>query len=178
MSFEKTQSGRRRCHLERKATWLGAVVLVNSDLADTLGIVGLPSILFRPSLLGALRVFLRLLPEPCRPAAGNPGAPPSTRRSAALGEATEAHPGGSTPVGRALRRVEPLAVQSLPRPSLHRHRLAPEGLSSLLDVEGSVGKTGKARRAAGDPRFDSDLEPGESALGRSAHPQRVTEAGH
>jgi putative transposase len=48
-------------------------------------------------------------------------------------------------VGWALRRVEQLAIQSLLRQSLHRHRLAPEGLSPLLDREDSRGKTGKIR---------------------------------
>jgi hypothetical protein len=82
---------------------------------------------------------------------GNPGAPPSTRRSAALGEAAETDPGGSTPVGMALRRQEQLAVRSLPRQSLHHYRLALEGLSSILDLESSMGKTGKARRVEGEP---------------------------
>src|SRR3954467_4684631 len=103
------------------------VVLVNSDLADNLGVAVLPSIAFGPALLGALRVLLRLLPESHGTATGNPGAPPSARGSAALRPTAETDPGGSTPVGWALRRVEPLAIPSLPRPSLHRHRLAPEG---------------------------------------------------
>src|SRR3954464_11176182 len=98
-----------------------SVVLVNSDLADTLGVVVLSSISFRPSLLGALRLSFRLLPEPRDAAVGNPGAPPSTRHSAALRQTAQAHHGRSTLVGWAVRLVERLAVQSLPRPTRDRH---------------------------------------------------------
>jgi hypothetical protein len=158
----------------RRAT----VVLVNSDLADNLGVAVLPSIAFGPDLLGALRVLLRLLPEPCSAAVGSSRSASSIKCSAPLRQASETDPGGSAPVGLALRSLGGLAVQYLPRPTRDGDRLAPEGLSSLLGREDSVGKTGKARRAEGDPRFDSDHEPGESDLGRSANSQRVTEAGH
>ena len=135
------------------------MVLVNSDLVDTLGVVVLPSISYGPSRLGSLHLCFRRFPDPRGTAAGNPGAAPSARRSAALREEAPTHSGGSLLMGWVVRRVERLAVQSLPGPSLHRYRLAPEGLSPLLDRESSIGKAGKARRAAGDPRFDSDAEP-------------------
>src|SRR4051794_11641876 len=70
------------------------VILVNSDVIDKLGFGVLPSVPFRPPLFGALRLRFRLLPEPCGAAAGNPGAPPPTRCSAALRQASETHPGG------------------------------------------------------------------------------------
>jgi hypothetical protein len=135
------------------------VVLVNSDVLDKLEVASLPSIPVRHSLFSLLRVLLCLVPKPCRLAIGNPRPSSSTRRSAALREAAETHPSRSIPVGLAPRGLERLAVQSLPRATGDRDRLAPEGLSSLLAVEDSVGKTGKARRAAGDPPFDSHSEP-------------------
>src|SRR3954451_19320287 len=118
------------------------VVLVNSDLVDTLGVVVLPSIPSGSLLLGALHVFFRLLPEPHGTAAGNPGAAASSRRSAAFGEAAQAHPGRSRLVGLAVRGLEGLAVPSLPGPTCHGDRLAPERLSSLLDRENSTGPAG------------------------------------
>src|SRR4051794_26868482 len=104
------------------------VVLVNADVIDKLGIVVFSAIPVRPPLRGALRVSFRLLSQSCGAAAGNPGAPPPARRSAALGEAAPAHSGGSIPVGLVVRPVERLAVQCLPRPARDGHRLAPEGL--------------------------------------------------
>src|SRR4051794_9270419 len=144
-----------------------SVVLVNFDLVDTLGVVDLPSIPFGPSLFGALRLSFRFVPEPCGAAAGNPGPAPSTRCSAALGQTAQTHPGRSTPVGLAVRPVERLAVQCLSRPTGDGERLASEGLSPLLDREDSRGKARKARGTEGNPRFDSQDEPRESALGRS-----------
>ena len=79
------------------------VVLVNSDLADILGVVVLSSIPLGPSLVRALRVLFRLISEPCGVAMGNPGLAPSARGSAALCQTAEAHSGGSTPVGLAVR---------------------------------------------------------------------------
>src|SRR3954452_4120090 len=115
-----------------------SVILVNSDVIDKLGFGVLPSVPFRPPLFGALRLRFRLLPEPCGAAAGNPGAPSPTRCSAALRQASETHPGGSIAVGLALRRLERLALRCLPRPSLHRHRLAPPRLSPSKEHPGSV----------------------------------------
>jgi hypothetical protein len=115
------------------------VVLVNSNPIDKLEIVGLPSIPFRPCILGALRLCFCLLPEPRRPTAGGPRTPPSDRGSAALGEAAEIDPGGSTPVGWAVRGLEGLAVPCLLRATCDRHRLAPPRLSLVL---GSVKKSG------------------------------------
>src|SRR4051812_39115315 len=75
------------------------VVLVNCDLADTLGFAILPSIPDCPSLLGVPCFFCCLVPEPHGAAAGNPGAASSGRRSAALGQAAQAHSGRSLSVG-------------------------------------------------------------------------------
>jgi hypothetical protein len=45
--------------------YIELVVLVKADPIDQLRVVGLPSIPFRPQLLGALRVSFCFLPEPC-----------------------------------------------------------------------------------------------------------------
>src|SRR3954463_8117354 len=82
---------RKICYDEIVRHKLKIVILVNSDLADKLGVVVLPSIPFGPSVLGALRVFLRLLPEPRKTAAGNPGAPPSAWRFAEVRQAAQTH---------------------------------------------------------------------------------------
>jgi hypothetical protein len=129
-------------HVDKHSATIGRsiVVLVNADPLDTLGIVGFSSIPFRSPLLGALHLCFRLLPEPRRPATGDPRTPPSARDSAALREATETHPGRSTPVGRALRGLERWAVQSLPRPTRDGDRLASERLSLILDLENSTAR--------------------------------------
>src|SRR4051794_19391264 len=149
---------------------LDALVLGNSNLIDKVRVGVLPSTPFRPSLLSALRVCFCLLPEPRGASTGNPGAAPSARRSAALGEAAPAHSGGSLPLGWAVRRVEGLAIQCLPRQAIDGHWLAPEGLPFILDRENSMWQARAPRRAPGDPRFDSDHEPGESDWGCSADP--------
>jgi hypothetical protein len=115
------------------------VVLVNFELADKLRVVDLHSVPFRPPLLSASRVCLRVLPEPCGAAIRNPGAPPSTRRPAAFREATETHGSGSCLVGRVMRGLERLAVLSFPRPTRDGDRLASERLSLVLELESSTG---------------------------------------
>jgi hypothetical protein len=144
------------------------VVLVNSELIDKLRFGVLPSVPFRSSL----RICFRLLPEPCGAAVRNPGAPPSTRDSAAFREATETHGSGSCLVGRVMRGLERLAVLSFPRPTGYGHRLALPRVSLVLDLEKSTDKARAACGAAGD----SHSEPGESALGRAANSQRVAQA--
>jgi hypothetical protein len=148
-----------------------SVILVNSDVIDRLGVVVLLSLPCRPPLLGALRLSFRLLPEPCGVATGNPRSLPSDRGSAALRETAETDPGGSTPMGLVMRGLEWLAVQCLPRPTRDSHRLAPQRVSLVLDLENSTWQARATGRAAGDPRLDSDDEPREPALGCAANPQ-------
>jgi hypothetical protein len=135
------------------------VVLVNSDLADTLGVVVLPSIFFGPNILGALLVLLRLLPKPCSTAVGDPGVAPSARRSAALGEAAQTDPGGPIALGLALHRLGELAIQPLPRPTCYGAGVAPESVPFVLDLENSTWYAGTTGRAEGGPRFDPSDEP-------------------
>src|SRR5262249_2751182 len=97
-------------------------------------------------------------PEPGGAAAGDPRAPPSTRRSAALRQATETDFGGSILVGLAVRRLERLAVQRLYRQSRDRHRLASERLSPVLGLEGPTREAGATQRAQGGTPVDSHHE--------------------
>src|SRR6516165_1862632 len=84
----------------------------------------------------SLGCVFRFLPEPCGAPAGDPRAPSSTRRFAALRPATQTDTGRSVVVGLAVRGLERLAIQPLYRQSRDRHRLAPQGLSSVLGLEG------------------------------------------
>src|SRR6516225_7628659 len=110
-------------------------VLAKSDLIDKLEVVLFPSIPLRTPLVRPFDHTFRLLSEPCRAAARDPRAPPSTRRSSAFRQATEIDTGGSIALGLAMRRLERLAVQCLYRQSLDRHRLASERLSPVLGLE-------------------------------------------
>src|SRR5215472_3996289 len=73
----------------------GTVVLANYDLIDKLGVAVLPSISVRAPIVRFLDRFFRFLPQPCGASARDPSAPPSTRRSPTLRQATEADTGGS-----------------------------------------------------------------------------------
>ena len=112
------------------------VVLANSDLIDKLGVVLFPSIPLRAPIVRFLDRTFRLLSQPCGASARDPFASPSTRRSAALRQATEIDPSGSVLVGLAERGLERLAIQRLYHQSLDRDRLAPARLSPVLGLEG------------------------------------------
>src|SRR5215471_10630277 len=107
----------------------------NSDLIDKLGVAVLPSIPIWAPVVRSLDCVFRFLPESDRAATRDPRAPPSTRCPAALCQAAETNPGGSITLGLAVRRLERLAIQCLYGQSLHRHRLAPGRLSSVLGLE-------------------------------------------
>ena len=114
------------------------MVLANSDLIDKLGVVLFPSILLRAPIVRSLDLTFRLLSEPGGASARDPRPSPSTRRSAALCQATQTDPGGSVPVGLAERSLERLAIQRLDHQSLDRDRLAPARLSPVLGLEGAT----------------------------------------
>jgi len=99
-----------RRRLDRGTTAL-SVVLANSDLID--GVVVFPSIPLRAPIVRSLNRTFRLLSEPCGASARDPGAPPSTRRSATLRRAAKTDPGGSVLVGLAERSLERLAIRGL-----------------------------------------------------------------
>src|SRR5215471_6008893 len=127
--------GSLKVRLERRSS-TGPNTVANSDLIDKLGVAVPPSIPFQTSIVGSLGCRFRFLPEPGGVAARDPRTPPSTRRSAALRQATETDSGRSIAVGLAVRSLEQLAIQRLCRQSLDRHRLAPERLSVVLGLEG------------------------------------------
>ena len=112
------------------------VVLANSDLIDKLGVVLFLSIPIRAVIVRSLSRGFRFLPEPRGAPVGDPRAAPSTRRFAALRQATQTDTGRSVVVGLAVRRLERLAIQRLYRQSRDRHRLAPQRLSSVLGLKG------------------------------------------
>src|SRR5262245_661633 len=112
------------------------VVLSKSDLIDNLEVVIYHSIPIRAPFVRSVTRGFRFLPEPRVAPIGDLGPPPSTRRFAALGQATQTDTVGSVVVGLAVRRMERLAIQRLYRQSRDRHRLAPERLSSVLGLEG------------------------------------------
>ena len=112
------------------------VVLANPDLIDKLGVVVRLSLPFRGPAVGSFGRRIRFLPEPRGASVRDPCAPPSTRRSAALRQATETDACGSVTLGLAVRRLERLAVQPFYRQSRDRYRLAPERLSAVLGLEG------------------------------------------
>ena len=115
-----------------------SVVLANSDLIGKLGVVLFPSIPLRAHFVRSFDHVFRFLSEPCGASARDPSPSPSTRRSAALCQATETDLGGSVPVGLAERSLERLAIQRLYHQSLDRHRLAPARLSPVLGLEGAT----------------------------------------
>ena len=112
------------------------MVLANSDLIDKLGVVLLLSIPIRAPIVRSLSRRFRFLPEPRGASVGDPRAPPSTRRLAALRPVTQTDTGGSVVVGLAVRGLERLAIRRLYGQSRDRHRLARERLSSVLGLEG------------------------------------------
>jgi hypothetical protein len=119
------------------------VVLKNLDLIDELEVAFFLRFPFG-HLLSALlaAVFASFRGR----AAGNPRAPPSTRRFAALRQVTQTDTAGSVVVGLAVRRMERLAIRRYHRPGRNRHRLAPERLSPVLGLEGPPRKPGVADR--------------------------------
>ena len=151
------------------------VLLANPDLIDKLRVAVYPSIPFQAPTVGSPGCVFRFLPEPRGASARDPRSPPSTGRPATLRQATETDPGGSIAMGLAERRLERLAIQRLHRQGFDCHRLAWQRLSPVLGLEGPKRKAGAANRAKGGARVDSDHEPREPTLGRSADSRRVAQ---
>src|SRR4051812_22330709 len=84
---------------------------------------------------------------------------PSTRRSATVCEKAEAVRYGSNSVGLAFIGLERMADQRLHRQSSDCDCLASQGLSTVLDLEGTAWQTRPANGAARGPRADPDHEP-------------------
>ena len=130
-------------HFRNGSSWLVGQVLANSDLTDKLGVANLASISVRADILSALEVGLRFIPESGSASARDHRASSSDRCSSTLCEAAEAHARGSTLVGMALCRLAGLEFRGLHHESLHRCRLAPQGLWPVLDLEDSTRQPGR-----------------------------------
>lgn len=105
-------------------------------------------------------------------------APAPARRPAALGEAAETDPAGSSPLGLAIRDLGGLALRPCHRQTGDCDRLASERFPTFLDVEDPTRPDRAAGRAHGGPRTDSHHEPAESSVRSSAHPRRTAQAGY
>ena len=133
---------------------------------------------FGPIFTALLTSRLRLISEPCGASAGDSRAAPPDRSPATLREAAEADACGSTLVGMALYGLAGLEVRRLHHESLHRCRLASQGLSPVLDLEDSTWETRATERAEGSSRVDSHHEPRKSALGSSTDSWRIAQTRH
>ena len=145
-----------------------ATVLANAGLIDDVRVGSHHSTVVRAADYGAHRLLFRLVSEPCGAPSGDSCAAPPDRRPAAFREAPEADEFGPTVVGLALFGVEGLEVWRPHHESLHRRRLASQGLSLVLELEDSARHARAADSAEGSARVDSHHEPRISALGRSA----------
>src|SRR5258708_38568806 len=81
-------------------------------------------------------------------------------------------------MGVAVRSLERLAIFLGHRQTGNRHRLAPQGLPAVLDMESSSRPTRAPRGVERDSPTDSQDEPRESALGRAPHPRRIAQTRH
>jgi len=73
---------------------------------------------------------------------------PSSGRSAAVREATEADRFGPAPVGVAVIRLTGLTIRTDHNQTRDGHRLAPQGILPLLEVKSRHGRRGRPRVAA------------------------------
>src|SRR5215475_8951219 len=89
------------------------------------------------------------------PSGGKPCSAAPTRRAPPLGEATETHISRSNSVGLAVRSLERLAVLVAHRQARNRNWLASQGISIVLDLEGSAGPTRATPGVQRDSATDS-----------------------
>src|ERR1700722_21021147 len=83
------------------------------------------------------------------------GAAASHRCAPALHQETaEVDHGGSSLLGLVVRTLGRLAIRAGHRQTRDRHRLAPQRLPFVLDLEDPARKNGKARGLAGSPESD------------------------
>src|SRR5216684_5543329 len=78
----------------------------------------------------------------------------------------------------AVGAMERLANSTYHRQARNGDRLAQEKLPTVLDLEGSKRHSGPTRRDEGGPGSDSQNEPREPPMGRSADSRRASEARH
>src|SRR5262249_34967737 len=113
------------------------VVFVNPDHVGKVRLVAHGSITLRPHIDGPGRVTVGVISVPrCAPVRDSRVAPPN-RSSATFREAPKIDDSGSTVVGLAHYSVVGVEVWRSHHESLHCRRLASQGLSPVLDLEGS-----------------------------------------
>ena len=137
----------------------GAVVLAKSELVDKLGVVCFPSNPLRAPIVRPFDRSLRFFSESCSVAARDPRASPSTGRSAAVREATEADRFGPAPLGMVVFHLAGLAVSGNPGQTRDSYRLAPAGIPPLLEVEIPLWPSRSSQRSGRNTPADSPDEP-------------------
>jgi hypothetical protein len=103
---------------------------------------------------GADCLVFQLVSEPCGAPAGDSCAASPDQRPSAFRETPEADECGPTVVGVALFGLAGLEVWGPHHESLHRRRLASQGLSPVLDLEDSAGQV----RAAGGAKASAQVD--------------------
>src|SRR3982751_1801148 len=135
------------------------VVLANIDVIDRLRFALLPSVRMRARLFGSIRESLGIIPQAGGAPSRDSRSAPSTWCPATVCEEAEAVHYGSNSVGLAFVRLERMAEQCLHRQSSDCDCLASQGLSTVLDLEGTAWQKRPADGAARGPRADPDHEP-------------------
>src|SRR5260370_1646950 len=140
------------------------------DLADTVGVAHFPSITPDRGVIGIARLHACCFSNPGGVATGDHRPPPPTWRTATLGEEAEAQSLRPVPVGLVLWSLGRMAFGSLHRQTGNRHRVAPEGISTVLDLEGSPRPTRPPTGVEGSTQTDSQDEPRQPPFARSSPP--------
>ena len=120
----------------------------------------------------------RDLPQPRVATSGKPRPPPAGGNSEA-GKATAVAPDARPLVlGHPFPPLAALARGAGDRKAGNRHRLAPEGISCVLDLEIQARQTRAASGAQRCPRTHPSNVLGEPIVGCSSHPRRTHETGN
>src|SRR6516225_6927845 len=144
------------------------VVPGNPDLADTLRVEPPPFLHASFYVDGRSDSGAGLLSHSGRSSDGGARSLPSTQRFAALGEASEADRCGPIALGPFVAVLDRLAVCPGPRETGDGDRLAPQGVSAVVDLEGAPRPAGTTAGLPGNTETDSPDEPRQSAVGRIA----------
>src|SRR6516162_6638592 len=155
-----------------------SVVPGKSDLVDRLGVDPLSAILPGPGGHRTVHVCFGGVPFASGPSARDPRPAAPTWCAAAVRETTHVDRCGSISLGAAVPVLEGLAVRPCRRQTRDCDRLAPQGVSVVVDVEGSSWSTRASSGVQTDSTTDSENEPREPALGSTAHPRRTPQTRH
>ena len=141
------QWGRKR----RYSDEICIVALANPDLTDKMGVVYPPPTLAHGRVFGMARVRFVCIPRPGGLTSRDPCSPPSTRCPATIGQEAETDSCRQASLGVAVRILAQLAVCPHHRQAGDRDRLAPEGLSTFLDLESPSRPNRTAKRFERSP---------------------------